>query len=62
MKAHTLAGDGALCCLRRCFRGRLAHRGFVQQDLQGLTGRLTSKVGDIVRKRDQQDTAAAITA
>lgn len=39
-----------------------AHRGFVQQDLQGLTGRLTSKVGDIVRKRDQQDTAAAITA
>lgn len=39
-----------------------AHRGLVQSDLQGLTGRLTSKVGDIVRKRDQQDTAAAITA
>jgi hypothetical protein len=38
-----------------------AHRGLVQQDLQGLVGRLTSKVGDVVRKRDQQDTAAAIT-
>lgn len=39
-----------------------SHRGLVQSDLQGLTERLTSKVGDIVRKRDQQDTAAAITS
>lgn len=38
-----------------------AHRGAVQADLQGLTGRLASKVGDIVRKRDQQDTASAVT-
>lgn len=37
------------------------HRGAVQADLQALTGRLTSKVGDIVRKRDQTDTLAAIT-
>lgn len=37
------------------------HRATVQADLQALTGRLTSKVGDIVRKRDQTDTLAAIT-
>lgn len=37
------------------------HRAAVQADLQGLTGRLTSKVGDIVRRRDQSDTLAAIT-
>lgn len=38
-----------------------AHRGAVQADIQALTGRLTSKVGDIVRKRDQSDTLSAIT-
>lgn len=37
-----------------------AYRATVQTDLQGLTGRLTSKVGDIVRKRDQQDTRASV--
>jgi hypothetical protein len=37
------------------------HRAAVQADMQALTGRLTSKVGDIVRKRDQGDTLAAIT-
>lgn len=36
------------------------HRAAVQADLQGLTGRLTSKVGEIVRRRDQSDTLAAI--
>lgn len=38
-----------------------AHRAAVTADVQAQTGRLTSKVGDIVRRRDQTDTLAAIT-
>ena len=38
-----------------------SHRATVSQDVQGLAGRLSSKVGDIVRKRDQHDTLSAIT-
>ena len=37
------------------------HRAAATADAQALTGRLNSKVGDIVRKRDQHDTLAAIT-
>lgn len=37
-----------------------SHRAAVTQDAQGLAGRLSSKVGDIVRKRDQHDTLGAI--
>lgn len=37
------------------------HRAAVTADVQAQTGRLTSKVGDIVRRRDQTDTLAAIT-
>lgn len=37
------------------------HRGTVTGDIQALAGRLTSKVDDIVRKRDQHDTLSAIS-
>lgn len=37
-----------------------SHRAHVTQDVQGLAGRLSSKVGDIVRQRDQRDTLGAI--
>lgn len=37
------------------------HRATVTADIQAQAGRLTSKVGDIVRRRDQTDTLAAIT-
>ena len=35
-----------------------AHRGIVQQDLQGYAGRFDSRVTDAVRRRDQADTRA----
>ena len=35
-----------------------AHRAIVQGDVQGLVGRLDSKVTDVVRKRDQLDIGA----
>jgi hypothetical protein len=35
-----------------------AHRGLVQQDLQGYVGRFDSRVANSVRKRDQADTKA----
>lgn len=38
-----------------------AHKALIQQDLQGLVTRFDSKVGDIVRRRDQQDTRADLT-
>lgn len=37
------------------------HRGTVTADIQAQAGRLTSKVGDIVRRRDQHDTLSAIS-
>lgn len=36
------------------------HRGTITADIQAQAGRLTSKVGDIVRRRDQHDTLSAI--
>jgi len=37
-----------------------SHRQFVQIDAEGLSMRLASKVGDIVRKRERTDTLAAV--
>lgn len=37
-----------------------AHREQVRVDIQSLSGRLASRVGDIVRRRDQQDTRSAL--